>query len=126
MNTVVQVMIVGIAGFAGAVSRFGIQRLCLRISETFPIGTLAINLSGSFALGWFISFAGTRAGVSETMRLAVATGFLGAYTTFSTLSFESYRLLEDGAIGLALANSLGSLAAGLVAVYLGVAAGRAI
>ena len=46
--------------------------------------------------------------------------------TFSTLSFESYRLLEDGATGLALANTLGSLAAGLVAVYLGVAAGRAI
>jgi hypothetical protein len=50
---------------------------------------------------------------------------LGAYTTFSTLSFETYRLIEDGAIGLAVANSLGSLAAGLVAVYLGVVAGRA-
>jgi CrcB protein len=67
-----------------------------------------------------------RVSVDPWLRSTITIGFLGAYTTFSTLSFESYRLLEDGAIGLALANSLGSLAAGLVAVYLGVAAGRAI
>jgi CrcB protein len=53
-------------------------------------------------------------------------GFLGAYTTFSTLSYETYRLLEDGAVGLAAANVLGSAAAGLFAVYLGVVAGRAL
>ena len=50
----------------------------------------------------------------------------GAYTTFSTLSLETYRLLSDGALGLALANSLGSLGAGLIAVYLGVVTGRAL
>ena len=53
-------------------------------------------------------------------------GFLGAYTTFSTLSFETYRLLEDGALGLAAANVLGSAGAGLLAVYLGIVAGRAL
>ena len=57
---------------------------------------------------------------------AVTIGFLGAYTTFSTLSFETYRLAEDGALGVAAANALGSLAAGLTAVYLGVVAGRAL
>jgi fluoride exporter len=64
--------------------------------------------------------------VAPWIRGAVTIGFLGAYTTFSTLSFESYRLLEDGAIGIAAANMLGSLAAGLGAVYLGVITGRAL
>ena len=58
--------------------------------------------------------------------LAVTIGFLGAYTTFSTLTYETYRLLEDGAVALATANILGSAAAGLCAVYLGVVAGRAL
>lgn len=56
----------------------------------------------------------------------MTVGFVGAYTTFSTLAFETYRLLEDGALGLALANVFGSMAAGLLAVYLGVVAGRAL
>jgi CrcB protein len=51
-------------------------------------------------------------------------GFLGGYTTFSTLSFETYRLMEDGAWGLAAANALGSLVAGIAAVYVGVVLGR--
>jgi CrcB protein len=54
----------------------------------------------------------------------VTVGFLGAYTTFSTWSFETYRLLEDGALALAFANVLGSIAAGLGAVYLGIVLGR--
>jgi fluoride ion exporter CrcB/FEX len=60
------------------------------------------------------------------LRSALTIGFLGAYTTFSTLQYETYRLLEDGALGLAAANVFGSAAAGLFAVYLGVVAGRAL
>jgi CrcB protein len=60
------------------------------------------------------------------LRSALTIGLLGAHTTFSTLSYETYRLLEDGALGLAAANVLGSAAAGLVAVYLGILAGRAL
>jgi CrcB protein len=60
------------------------------------------------------------------VRTAILTGFLGAYTTFSTLQYETYRLLEDGAVGLAAANVFGSAAAGLFAVYLGVVAGRVL
>ena len=62
----------------------------------------------------------------DRLRAALTIGLLGAYTTFSTLSYETYRLFEDGAVGLALANVLGSAAVGLVAVYLGVVAGRAV
>ena len=60
------------------------------------------------------------------MRAAVTIGFVGSYTTFSTLEYESYRLLENGALGLAAANVLGSVLAGLLAVYLGIVAGRAL
>ena len=56
--------------------------------------------------------------------MTATIGFLGAYTTFSTFSLETYRLVEDGAVGLALANALGSVAAGLLAVYGGVVLGR--
>ena len=62
----------------------------------------------------------------DRVRSGLTIGLLGAYTTFSTLSYETYRLLEDGALGLAAANVLGSAAAGLCAVYLGVVAGRAL
>jgi len=64
--------------------------------------------------------------VDPWLRSALTIGFLGAYTTFSTLSLETYRLFSDGAVGLALANSLGSLGAGLAAVYLGVITGRVL
>ena len=60
------------------------------------------------------------------LRSTLTIGLLGAYTTFSTLSFESYRLVEGGAYGIAAANMVGSLAVGPLAVYLGVPTGRAI
>jgi CrcB protein len=85
-----------------------------------------VNISGAFLLGLLFVLLTERVTVDPWIRSSLTIGFLGAYTTFSTLSFESYRLLEDGAVGLALANALGSVAAGLVAVYLGVVAGRAI
>jgi CrcB protein len=64
--------------------------------------------------------------VAPWIRSAIAIGFLGAYTTLSTLSFETFRLTEDRAYGLAAANAFGSLAAGLLAVYVGVVAARAV
>jgi CrcB protein len=67
-----------------------------------------------------------RFGVAPWLRAATMIGFLGSYTTFSTWTLESYRLLEDGAYGLALANLFGSLAVGLGATYAGVVVGRAV
>ena len=64
--------------------------------------------------------------VAPWFRSALTIGFLGAYTTFSTLSFETYRLAADRAVGLAAANMLGSCAAGLAAIYLGVVLGRVL
>ena len=85
-----------------------------------------VRLSGAFALGFVFTILTEQFTVAPWIRGAVTIGFLGAYTTFSTLSFETYRLTEDGALGVAAANMFGSLAAGLGAVYLGIVLGRAL
>jgi CrcB protein len=127
VSAVVTVAGIAVAGAFGALARYGLEGLVSRRwPGAFPLGTFVVNISGAFAIGFLFVLLTERVSVDPWVRPTVTIGFLGAYTTFSTFSFESYRLLEDGAIGLALANTLGSLAAGLVAVYLGVAAGRAV
>jgi len=118
---------IAIAGAVGALARYGLEGLVSRrVSGAFPWGTFAVNVSGTFALGFVFTVTTEIFTVSAWLRGALTIGLLGAFTTFSTLSFESYRLLEDGAVGVAAANALGSLAAGIAAVYLGVVTGRAM
>jgi CrcB protein len=83
-------------------------------------------MSGAFILGFLMTLMTEQLTTASWLRSALTIGLLGAYTTFSTLTYETYRLFEDGAVGLAAANLLGSAAAGLFAVYLGVIAGRAL
>ena len=121
MKMVVEYLAVGAAGSLGAMFRLAVSRLCGQwFGTSFPIGTLVINLSGSLFLGWFLTLIGERYLVSETVKVAVAVGFVGAYTTFSTFAYESNSLLEDGAGIKALANLIGSVVLGLVAVRLGI------
>jgi fluoride exporter len=118
---------IAVAGAFGALARYGLEGLVSdRAPGAFPWGTFVVNVSGSFLLGLVFVLTTERVMVEPWLRSSLTIGFLGAYTTFSTLSLESYRLLEDGSIGLALANTVGSLVAGLTAVYLGVVAGRAL
>lgn len=118
---------IAIAGALGALARYGIDGLISRRAPTsFPWGTFVINVTGSFLLGLAFVVMTERFRPDPWLRSAVTIGFLGAYTTFSTLSLETYRLAEDGAWGLAAANALGSLAAGMAAVYAGVVIGRAL
>jgi fluoride exporter len=124
MRTIVAI---GIAGALGALSRYGIGGLIVgRSARAFPWETFVVNVTGSFVLGFAFTLLTEQLTTAPWLRVAVTVGFLGAYTTFSTLAYETYRLLEDGAVGLAATNMLGSAAAGLVAVYLGVVAGRAL
>jgi CrcB protein len=118
---------VAVAGALGALARYELDGfVAARAVGAFPWGTFVVNVSGSFALGLVFTLFAERMTVEPWLRSALTIGFLGAYTTFSTLSLESYRLLEDGAVFLALANMLGSLAAGLGAVYLGVVVARGL
>ena len=118
---------IAVAGAAGALARYGLEGfVSRRQSGAFPWGTFVVNVTGAFALGLVFTLATERWGLQPWLRSSLTIGFLGAYTTFSTLSFETYRLAADRALGLAAANVLGSCAAGLVAVYLGVVLARAL
>jgi CrcB protein len=120
------ILAVALGGSTGALARFGIDSLFERqVESVFPWSTFAINLSGCFLNGLLVAVVVDSLGAPQWVGRGLIIGFLGAYTTFSTLQYETYRLLEDGAVGLAAANVLGSAAAGLFAVYLGVVAGRA-
>ncbi|HEX3724727.1 MAG TPA: fluoride efflux transporter CrcB [Pirellulales bacterium] len=120
METLTRYLVVGAAGSLGAILRLMISTLCGRVfGAAFPVGTLVINLSGSLFLGWFLAVVSERV-VSENFRLAVAVGFVGAYTTFSTFAYESSALLQDGSAIKALFNMIGSVVLGLLAVRLGI------
>ena len=97
-----------------------------RTEGLFPWGTFLVNISGAFVIGVLFSVLRHREWGSHTLHSGLIVGFLGAYTTFSTLMIDSYTLSEHREVALAAANVLGSCAAGLVAVYLGVLAGRLV
>jgi len=128
MKVLIQSLAIGLGGFAGALARWGVAMVFGRAFPTmqFPLGTFFINITGSLFLGWFLTFAGTRYPVSDTMKLAVATGFVGAYTTFSTFMYESTRLSDDGASLEAITNLVGSVIVGLLAVKLGMMIARRV
>ncbi len=92
----------------------------------FPYGTLLINITGSFLLGFFMTLALDRFLIDPRWRLLIAVGFLGAYTTFSTYTFESFNLISKGEWVAGLLNLLGSSLLGLLAVGLGVYLGKSI
>jgi len=116
---------VGAGGFLGAVARYLVSLGVARVwPRPFPLGTLLINVTGSFVLGWFTTWVAARAELDPAWRLLVATGFVGAYTTFSTFEYETRRLSEAGLHGLALLNVTASVLAGYAAVSLGVRLAR--
>ena len=118
-------LVIGIGGFLGANARYLVSGWITHVwGTTFPWGTLIINVSGSFLLGVLMVNLMTRPFVSPHYRLFFAVGFLGAYTTFSTFSYETLRLLQDQSIGLALLNIMGSVLLGLIGVLVGVWVGR--
>jgi CrcB protein len=122
-----ELVLVGIGGFAGAVARRVVDVwVTERTATTFPFGTLVINLSGSFLLGLLFAWAMERDVLPTAIRAPLMIGFLGAYTTFSTWMLESWRLVEDGNWALAAVNLAGSVLLGLVAVVAGLAIGRAL
>jgi len=118
---------IGVAGFAGAVSRYHIERwVARRTNGAFPWGTLVINLSGCFLLGLLMTLFTERLVPHPDVRAALTIGFVGAYTTFSTFAYETMRLGENGALGPALFNTLISVVAGVAAAWLGTVLGRAL
>ncbi len=119
------VLAIALFGGAGALARYGVERALERQSGSFPWGTVLANVSGSFLLGLLFALAIERAHGPSWVRMGLAVGLLGGFTTFSTFSLQTFRLIEDGSHVAAVGNVLGSLALGLVAVTIGIVVGRA-
>ncbi|MBC8171338.1 MAG: fluoride efflux transporter CrcB [Anaerolineae bacterium] len=115
-----KLLLVGTGGFIGANTRylFGIWLMQI-FGNRFPVATLVINLTGSFMLGFFLTWAAGRTSLPEQTRLLIATGFCGGYTTFSTYAFESITLLRGGEATAALVYIIGTNLLCLVAVAAG-------
>lgn len=117
------IVLVGLAGALGALSRYLLGRfIAERLSAQFPLGTLIINISGAFVIGLLFALAGHKI-ISPAIQLVLATGFLGGFTTFSTMSWEGVQLVRGGNTGVGFLYQGGSLLLGLVAATAGMALG---
>jgi CrcB protein len=118
-------VLIGLAGATGALVRYGIQNgFTQMLGRPTVLGTMFINVTGAFLLGLFLALTDERLVVPNYWRPIVATGFLGAYTTFSTLMYESFNRWEGGDYATAAANIVASVALGLLATYVGLTVGR--
>jgi fluoride exporter len=112
-------------GAAGAIARYLVQGWAQDLTGgRFPWGTFAVNISGSFLLGVVFAIGIDRAALAPEVRVPVMIGFIGSYTTFSTLMLESWRLVEEGDYLFLLGNLVGSVVVGMVALVAGLAMGR--
>jgi CrcB protein len=120
-------LLISLGAVLGANARYWLGTwVAQKWGSTFPVGTLLINITGSFLLGLFMTLATERFLIDPRWRLLVAVGFLGAYTTFSTFTYESFNLLFKGQWVPGLLNLLGSSLLGILAVGLGVFIGKTI
>ena len=127
MDTLTKYLAVAAGSVLGGVLRYYVGGSVLsRTAAPFPTATFFINVTGSFVIGFFLTLATERVHVSPHLRLAVAVGFVGAYTTFSTFEYETARLMEEKGYWLALLNVLLSLVVGFAAVWAGIFAARAL
>lgn len=122
------VALVAAGGALGAVIRYGVSLVVrtLTAPSFFPFGTFLINVIGCFAFGAIVSVGDGRGGLSPSARAFLLVGILGGFTTFSSFGWETFELMRDGQIGLALVNVGGQFILGLLAVWAGYYLPRAI
>ncbi len=119
----IAVFLMSLAGAVGALSRYLLGRFVAeRAGTQFPLGTLLINISGAFVIGLIAALVGRKL-LSPVAQLVLATGFLGGYTTFSTMSWEGVQLARGGSTRVSLLYLGGSLLLGLLAAFSGIIVG---
>jgi CrcB protein len=119
-------LVIGAAGAIGAICRHQLESIVNRAwGDEFPWGTFIVNVSGSFVLGVLVGVFARRLGVPLWIQASATVGFLGAYTTFSTLELQVYRSMSTGHVLAGLANAVGSLIVGVFALYGGILLVRA-
>ena len=120
-------LLAALGGAAGTVARYAAISTAARVlGPGFPWGTFGVNVTGSFAIGVCVAVISHWFGASSDLRTLLVTGFLGGFTTFSAYSLDTLELIERREFALALAYAGGSVAASLLAVFLGFAAVRTI
>ena len=116
---------IAVGGGLGSVARFIVTREMERCLGNFlPYGTLVVNVMGSLALGWLATVFLARPEINIALRLGIAVGFLGAFTTFSAFSFESVQLMLNGAVWRAALNVAANTVVCLGMCYLGMQLAR--
>ena len=122
-----ELLIVGAAGALGSASRYAVTGLVNRLAASaFPWGTLCVNVLGCLLFGVLMQMALAGDLISRDVRLALTTGFLGGFTTFSAFGYETYRGITDGMVGMAAVNVLVSVVLGVLAIWGGTALGRVL
>lgn len=122
-----QIIAIALGGSVGAVARFLVANgIYSWLGRSFPFGTLFVNVSGSFLMGFLTAFLMQRFTMAVEYRAAILVGFLGAYTTFSTFALESFYLFEENDLRKAALNIFLSVVLCLVAVWFGMLLGRKV
>jgi len=121
------VLLIGLGGFIGSVSRYWVQQYFLRfVPVGFPLGTFLVNVAGCLLIGLFMGFFERYTDASASWRLFLTTGFCGGFTTFSTFAYESVTLARTSELLLLAMYAAGSLLVGMLAAFLGLWAARFI
>jgi len=111
---------IAMGGSLGAIARYWVgSEVANRLGTKFPYGTFVINISACIIIGFSITYLGKRAELNPAWRFLIPTGFVGAYSTFSTYEWETLSSLRTGAFSLAALYAIGSLLLGLVAAWAG-------
>ncbi|MBN1368353.1 MAG: fluoride efflux transporter CrcB [Dehalococcoidales bacterium] len=120
-----QLLFLALAGALGTLSRYALSGLIQKITGiAFPWGTLIINATGGLIIGYIMQLALNTDIIPANLRVIVTIGFLGAFTTFSTFSYETVKLLEDGAFVLGALNVILNVVIGLGATFIGMLLGK--
>jgi fluoride exporter len=121
----VRYVLILLGGGAGSLARYLVGlAIMTRFAGRFPLGTLAVNVTGSFLIGLLMTLLTERWQPHPYWRLLLVVGFLGGYTTFSSFEWETYSTVREGGFWIGLANVAGSVAFGYAAVWLGALLGR--
>jgi CrcB protein len=120
-------VMVGVGGCLGSILRFWLGSFIgSRMGTRFPYGTMVINITGSFLIGFVFALLTVKTHWSPNWQYLILIGFIGGYTTFSSFEYETLRTIQDGQLGLGLLYVAASVCFGFIAVWGGVMTGRAI
>lgn len=121
-----RILLIGVAGLIGTLGRYWLSDIVARrYGETFPLGTLVVNLVGCFLAGLLFYLLQERFPINQTLRTVIMIGFLGGFTTFSAYGLQTFMLLRDGEFAFAALNLIVSNVVGLLLVWAGYTVARA-